>query len=249
MEHQKTMLAIGAHMDDCQCGSVSGLSKKLANRGWRVVYLNTFAPKLLEDAELAKIADASAACVGAENINLASPALYDISKDTATIKKMAEIIRGLNPELIFIPWVKDNHYDHTNSARAALMAISYMNIEAPPEERVKPNLTDIVAYEISSWQTRQFEPDFFIDITNEIDAAEASIRAFTQFSQATLDYYAREKRARSASWGVRAGCAFAEGYKYIGPGFPLKSPLASILGDDLRPVGCLQYPWGGFLYD
>ncbi len=249
MEHQKTMLAIGAHMDDCQCGSVSGLSRKLANRGWRVVYLNIYATKLVENPDLAAIADASAACVGAENINLATTTLADISKDPAKINEMAKIIRELNPELIFIPWVKDNHYEHTFSARAALIATSYMNIKASPEERVTPNLTDIIAYEISSWQTRQFEPDFFIDITDEIDAAEASIRAFTQFSQATLDYYAREKRARSASWGVRASCAYAEGYKYIGPGFPLKSPLASILGDDLRPVGCLQYPWGGFLYD
>ncbi|MBP5641421.1 MAG: hypothetical protein J6X55_18240, partial [Victivallales bacterium] len=184
-----------------------------------------------------------------ENINMASPALGDISADRETIVKMAKIIRAVNPELVFIPWVRDNHYDHTNCARAALRAVSYMNITASDEERVKPNVTDIIAYEISSWQTRQFEPDFFVDITPEIDAAEASIRAFTQFSEATLNFYAREKVTRCASWGVRAGCQYAEAYKYLGPSFPLKSPLANLLGDDLRPVGCLQYPWGGYLFD
>lgn len=252
---QKTLMCVGAHMDDCHCGSVSGLSRKLANKGWRVVYLNVFAPQACHDAETRHILAQASACVGAENINMDYTVLKDVSTDNVCIGAIATAIRGCNPDIICIPWMKDNHYDHSSVSRAAMKAISYMHImdergeTLPGNQRIRPRVKDILAYEISSWQTRTFLPDFYVDISREMEAAEAAIRAFTMFSTPCLDGYVREKRTRSASWGVQAGCEYAEAFRYLGPKFPLQSQLADLLGNDLRPNGCLQYPWGGFLFD
>ena len=41
INEKRSALVIGAHFDDCECGSAAGASVKLVKAGWRVVFLNT----------------------------------------------------------------------------------------------------------------------------------------------------------------------------------------------------------------
>lgn len=235
------ILLIGAHFDDVQCGSAAGLCRKLTNRGWKATILNLFAPPSFDKFD--EINTNAAAQLGANCINWEYQVLQDINNDPVAIRRIAATIREINPQIICLPWPDDNHYDHSNAARAALKAISYMNVLAPtPAEAVKPKLTDILAFEISSWQTRNFSPDFYIDVTTEMPSIVAALNAFTNLEKAGLEWYQRELTTRRENWGVRANCNYAEAMKYIGPQFPIKSPLNELLGDDLRPAGFLQYP-------
>ena len=152
-------------------------------------------------------------------------------------------MREVNPEIVFLPWPHDNHYDHARTARASLEALSYVDRFADgPETPLR--LREILAYAVSSWQTREFEPDFFINISDEVEAVVASIKAFRILGQ-TAELYADDSRIRARHWGIMAGTTwYAEGLKHLGPAFPVRSLLAEIFGEDLRPVGSIQYPWG-----
>jgi LmbE family N-acetylglucosaminyl deacetylase len=243
-------LVIGAHFDDCECGSAAGLSVKLARAGWRVVFLNTignhlewsFVGSKEREKQLLKESHDAARVIGAEKIFLPWKHNFFMPEDRAAVVAVAKVVKDCNPELALIPWPHDNHYDHGRTARAAMEALSYIN-RFGGGEPVQVNLKEILAYEISSWQTRDFTPDFYVGIDDEIDTVVKSIKAFKMLGK-TADFYAEEKMTRCRCWGVGSGFKHAEGLKHLGPQFPVKSILADILGGALVPAGSLQYPWG-----
>lgn len=163
-------------------------------------------------------------------------------EDREAVSAVARVIQALNPELVFIPWPHDNHYDHARTARASLEALSYINRFAGGTS-VQIRLQEILAYEISSWQTRDFTPDFYVNIGDEIEIVTNAIKAFHILGK-TADLYLEEKLARSRSLGAGARFQYAEGFKHLGPMFPIKSILPEIFGGDLLPAGSVQYPWG-----
>ncbi len=244
-------LLIGAHFDDCECGSAAGVAAKLAKMGWRVVFLNTIGDhsgwSFVKDKRMEKrfIRDAheAARILGAEKVFL--PFRHNMLHpcDTKVVSAIAEVIQAVNPTLAFLPWPDDNHYDHARTATASLEALSYTNRFAGGAP-VQLKLKEILAYEISSWQTRNFTPDFHVDIGDEIDLVVQSIKAFKELSAKSIEHYVNEKTFRCQHWGLAAYCRSAEGLKHLGPQFPVKSLLSELLGEALRPVGSLQYPWG-----
>ncbi len=250
-EDKPSALVIGAHMDDCEAG-LAGVSCRLARDGWRVVFLVTigdvsalpaFATKERAD-EFRGQAVAAARLLGAEKLFLNYQHNLLHPSDPRVVVDIARVIQAVNPTLAFVPWPQDNHYDHARTARAAMEALSYSNRMAGGQP-VDLHLKEILAYEISSWQTRDFAPDFYINVGPDIETILASMNTFRVFSEVTLRHYTDEMRYRRQSWGVGAYYPYAEGLKHLGPEFPLRSLLPGLLGADLRPVGSLQYPWGG----
>ena len=246
---KRSALVIGAHFDDCECGSAAGTSAKLAKSGWRVVFLNTIGDNLecgeaeARNINLAEESQRAAQVIGAEKIFLPYKHNSFMPEDRNAVAAVAKVIQSVNPEIIFVPWPHDNHYDHERTARAAMEALSYINRFAggkPVEVRLK----EILAYEISTWQTRDFAPDLFVNIDNEIESAINAIKTFSFLSKEAINQYVEEKRARSRSWGIGAGVSYAEGLKHLGPMFPVKSILPEIFGNDLISAGSTQYPWG-----
>lgn len=249
-------IVIGAHFDDCECGSAACISLRLAKMGWRVVFLNTIGDlstwSFIQNKEMeAKLIDESheaAKILGAEKIFL--PFKHNLLHpcDANVVSAIADVVQKVNPTIAFLPWPKDNHYDHARTAHAALEALSYVNRFAKgPSAQIR--LKEILAYEISSWQTRNFAPDFFIKVDKEFDAATSAMQAFKTLSPKTIELYAKEKSLRCQHWGVGSGCRYAEGLKHLGPKFPVASMLPSLFGTDLHPAGNLQYPWGAQFFD
>lgn len=249
MTDNKTALVIGAHFDDCECGSAAGTSAKLVKSGWRVVFLNTIGDNLewceteARNMNLVEKSRQAAQVIGAEKIFLPYKHNRFMPEDRNAVAAVAKVIQAVDPELVFIPWPHDNHYDHERTARAAMEALSYINRFAggkPVEVRLK----EILAYEISTWQTRDFAPDLFVNIDHEIEFTINAIKTFSFLSKEAINQYVEEKLARSRSWGIGAGFSYAEGLKHLGPMFPVKSILPKIFGNDLIPAGSTQYPWG-----
>ena len=240
---KRSALVIGAHLDDCECGSIAGVSCRLSKMGWRVVFLNTIDNSPPNEIAT-RHAHEAARLLGAEKIILPFSNNHFHPHDHEAVAAVAKVIQEVNPTIAFIPWPHDNHYDHARTAKAAMEALSYMNRFAGGTA-VKPNLKEILAYEISSWQTRDFAPDFHVAIDQEIDAAVQAIRAFKTISESCLDYYVKEKLYRCQHWGLGCGRKYAEGLKHLGPQFPVRSMLPELFDEDLFPVGSVQYPWGG----
>ena len=123
-----TLLVIGAHFDDCECGSASGISAKLARRGWRVVFLNTigdhsawsFVGTKEREEQLLAESHAAARIIGAEKIFLPYRHNMFMPENRETVTAVARVIKELNPDLIFIPWPHDHHYDHARTAYVAM---------------------------------------------------------------------------------------------------------------------------------
>lgn len=245
---KRSALVIGAHFDDCECGSAAGASVKLVKTGWRVVFLNTIGDLSAwigsgkQEVKLITESHAAALVIGAEKIFL--PYKHNsFMEDREVVAAVAKVIQTVNPELVFIPWPHDNHYDHARTAHAAIEALSYINRFAGGQP-IEIRLKEILAYEISAWQTRDFAPDFFINIENEIETAIDAIKTFNFLGEETINLYSEGKRVRARGWGIGTGCSYAEGFKHLGPQFPLKSMLPEIFGNDLIPTGSIQYPWG-----
>ncbi len=244
-------LMIGAHLDDCEAG-LGGTSCRLAREGWKVVFLNTigdvsalpaFQVKDKAD-EFHRQAVAAARLLGAEKICLNYQHNRLHPTDIRVTTDIAQVIQKVNPTLVFIPWPRDNHYDHVRTSYAAMEALSYVNRMAGGRP-VELQLREILAYEISTWQTRDFTPDFYLDVGRDIDTALAAMNTFQVFNEDTLRHYTDDMRYRRQSWGVNAYCAYAEGFRHLGPLFPIRSLLPELFGGDLHVAGSIQYPWGG----
>lgn len=253
---KNSAIVIGAHFDDCECGSAACVSLRLVKMGWRVVFLNTignlstwsFIQNKEMETKLIKESHEAAKILGAEKIFLPFQHNKLHPSDANVVSGIAEVIRDVNPTIAFIPWPKDNHYDHARTAQASFEAISYVNRFAKgPAVQLK--LKEILAYEISSWQTRDFSPDFFIKVDDEFDFAIKSMQAFESLTPGTLELYAKEKSLRCQHWGAGVRCRYAEGLKHLGPKFPVASMLPELFGEDLQPTGSLQYPWGAKFFD
>lgn len=247
---KKSVLVIGAHIDDCECGECGGISLKFAKLGYEVFFLNTIgnlrgwsiARNKKDEKILLKEAHVAAGILGARKILLDYQNNCFYETDFRAVSDIAKVVGKVNPEIVLVLWPKDNHPDHVRTAKASLEALSYFNRFAG-RKPAKVRLQEILAYEASSWQTEDFKPDFFINITEEMETVCRSMEAFKHLGEA-VEYYIKEKKTKCASWGVQSGFKYAEGFKHLGPQFPLRSSLPDLFGQDLQPTGSYQYPWG-----
>lgn len=240
----KSVLVIGAHLDECECGECGGISLKFARLGYDLVFLNTIgnlkAWREADEKMLTKEAHKAAKVLGARKILLdyKNNSFYDV--DGNAVMAIAKVVKKVNPEIALIHWPKDNHPDHVRTARASWEALAYFNRFAGGKP-VKINLKEILAYEAGSWQTEDFKPDFFVNITREMRTACKAMQAFKHIGTGA---YIEDKKAQCRTWGIQSGFKYAEGFKHLGPLFPMQSILPKLFGKDFRPAGYLQYPTG-----
>lgn len=243
-----TILVIGAHLDECEFG-MGGLSCKFTKLGHKVVFLNTVgadydATIFGNDKEKQKIfyqqAIEAPKVLGASKFILKYPDKCFPENDFQAISDIAKVVKEVNPEIVFIQWVKDNHHDHVRTAKASLEALTYVNRFAGGKP-IKLNLKEIYAYEAGIRQTVGFEPDFYVNITEEIEKVFSSFKKFKVLAQEPL---IEQKRVLSRFRGAQRGFQYAETLKFIGPYAPMDLLVKKVFEEDIKPAGSYLYPWG-----
>ena len=169
---QKTLLALGAHYDDCPFG-IPGLLIKAAQRGHRVVILNligdytNFAPAKDRTEELTQGTTEINRAYGAETRFLGWKGHH--FRDTVeAAKEVAQVAAELRPDVAFLLWPHDRHEDHVSASRICETALRHagplldLSGYRPPRAYY---------YDNGPRHTIDFEPNTYVDVSAEWELA------------------------------------------------------------------------------
>ncbi len=237
-----TILAVGAHMDDCENGA-GGVILDAVQRGWRVVVVtvvsdfSTWAPTVgREDQvrqELLDLADR----FGYEKRFL-DYAYHQVEPNIQLKRRIAAIYDEVSPQIGLVHCPEDHWPDHRATGIAAKDAMIFAhglsgNLQAPRCER-------IFGYSSTPHQMVSFEPDFYHDVTavmedwmrlvtgtdcclsgmaaDELPLHTVTVPASGDRPERTLrcSHHGWLKLAECVVWGNRgARCPFALGLKAL----------------------------------
>jgi LmbE family N-acetylglucosaminyl deacetylase len=168
---QRTVLAIGAHYDDCAFG-IPGVLLQAVDKGYRVVVLSligdytNWAPVRGRAEELVEGTRRICADFGTEArfLPYASGTLHvtDESK-----RAVAEVVAEVRPDIAFMLWTNDQHPDHEVAAALCKVALRLGNrvLQDPFAPYASPRRTYL--YDNGPRHTIGFVPNTFVDVTSE----------------------------------------------------------------------------------
>jgi LmbE family N-acetylglucosaminyl deacetylase len=167
---QKTILAIGAHYDDCPFG-IPGILLKAVRKNYRVISLSMIGDyanwKPVRGREKELIEGTTAICrdYGVETRFLDFASMrYDVTETTK--RQVAEVVADVRPDIAFMMWPHDTHTDHEVTSRLSKIALRHGDrlFERPRPFR-RPRR--IYLYDNGPRHTIGFEPNTFIDVSDE----------------------------------------------------------------------------------
>ncbi len=213
----QTILALGAHYDDCVFG-IPGTLLQAIRKHHRVVlcsligdYTN-WPPVQGRETQLLELSRQLARERGMEMRFLKHASMHFRASDD-TLREVAEVVAEVKPTTAFMLWPQDRHPDHEAAAaicKAALMqprAILGRDCAAPRR---------VYCYDNGPRHTIGFEPNTFIDVTAEWDAAMewlGRLMAFVgkaEFDAAKPDAARMAKEALARYRGATCGVRYAE---------------------------------------
>lgn len=170
---KKTLLAIGAHYDDCVFG-IPGILLEAVRKQYRTVILN-----IIGDYANWSPVKGRAEQLRATNIRLASErgievrfldyASMHFDVNSESKRAVAEVIADVKPDVAFMLWRRDRHPDHEVAS-----VLSEMALRQPSAILGRPGVRAvrrIYAYDNGPGHTIGFEPNTFVDVTAEWPAA------------------------------------------------------------------------------
>ena len=172
MTDQKTLLALGAHYDDCPFG-IPGVLIRAAQRGYRVVILNligdysNFAPARDRSDELRRGTIETNQTYGAETRFLGWKG-HHFRDTTEAAVEVARVVADVRPEVAFLLWPHDRHQDHVAASRICETALRHTG---PLLDVTGYRPPRAYYYDNGPRHTIGFEPDTYVDVTAEWDAA------------------------------------------------------------------------------
>jgi LmbE family N-acetylglucosaminyl deacetylase len=247
----KRTLAIGAHPDDIEF-YMAGTLLMLRAAGWEIHYLNLSSgncgsardgPARVRQLRGAE-AKRAASILGARH----HPSLADdleILYDLKLLRRLAALVRVVNPQIVLTHSPQDYMEDHTNTARLAVSASfarGMPNFRTSPSRR--PVAGDVVVYHAMPHGLRdglrhRVVPGSFVNTTSvharkrEALSAHASQKEWLDASQG-MDSYLLAMDEMSAAVGKMSGrFRHAEGWRrhlHLGFSADDTDPLAEALG-------------------
>lgn len=205
------IMAIGAHGDDIElaCG---GTLAKAINNGHDVSMVLVTGDgskdhnnKIIRKDDEAKIEALSAAAIlGVSNISILGYKDTCVPYSVELISELEKIISKFEPDIIFTHFVFDTHQDHIRTAHSTISAARRQNT--------------ILLYEPinpSGQGYMPFRPQFYMDITSEIDLKIDSLKAHKSQYEKYTDKWIDAVVARAKFRGFEMGVDYAECFEVV----------------------------------
>ncbi|HEX4130450.1 MAG TPA: PIG-L family deacetylase [Pirellulales bacterium] len=218
MAKQKTLLALGAHYDDCVFG-VPGIMLKAIRKNWRVVIVSLIGdytdwpPIGNRQRELLEGTVHISGEYGAEMRFLGLKSYsFDVTNETK--RAVAEAVADVQPDLALMLWKEDHHEDHVVASHLSRIGLRYpLPLDGG---RTAKAVRDVYAYDNGPRHTIGFQPTDFVDITDEWPQAIAWLGRFMAlvrnepYDASKLDAAQKTKEALARYRGISCGVQYAE---------------------------------------
>jgi len=214
----KTLLAIGAHYDDCVFG-IPGIMVQALRKHYRVVILSVigdytnWTPVKGRAKELIDGTVAISKEFGAEMRYLKYAShRYDVNLETK--RAVAEVVAQVQPDVAFMMWPHDHHHDHEVAATLSKVALQHGDRLLDPGPFKSPKT--IYAYDNGPRHTIGFQPNVFVDVTPDWPAAHDWLGRFMAlvrnqpYDRQKPDGAQRAKEALARYRGQTCGVTHAE---------------------------------------
>jgi N-acetylglucosamine malate deacetylase 1 len=249
-------LALFAHPDDAEflcAGTLAHLADRGASLHIASMTAGDCGSSILPAAKISRIrrqeAQRAADKLNAQYTCLEQSDLL-ILYDRSTLRKVMELVRRVDPALVFTHSPQDYMVDHETTSRlcqSACFGASARNFRTGAQRpahalRAIPHLYYAQPYRDRDILGNEILPHLVVDIRTtlarkeEMLACHESQRAWLQFQQAlrNIDDPLRQMAARA---GELAGFQWGEGFRqHLGAAFPPENLLASFLGDLVQPA-------------
>ncbi len=219
----QTLLAIGAHYDDCVFG-VPGVLVKAARKGWRVVILTligdytNFAPARDRSEALKEGCTAICGDYGAEMRFLDFKGhRFGVTEETQLA--VARAVAEVRPDAALVLWPHDRHGDHGPAARLSEVALRHAGPLLEDFGYQPPRR--LYAYDNGPRHTIAFEPDTYVDVTQEWPTAAEWLGRFMKLaygprSAGAGPHPALDRKATQAAYrGKTCGVRYAEALRAL----------------------------------
>src|SRR5262245_55099981 len=163
-----TLLAIGAHYDDCVFG-IPGILLQAVRKHYRVVVLaligdySNWPPAKGREKEFtagcARIAEEHG--VEMRFLEFASHR-FDVTPESK--RAVARVAMELRPDVAFMLWHEDHHHDHVVAATLSKIALRHGDRVLDVDDYRSPR--EIFAYDNGPRHTIRFEPNTYADVTD-----------------------------------------------------------------------------------
>ena len=214
----RTILAIGAHYDDCPFG-IPGILLQAIKKHQRVVVLSligdytNWPPVKGRERQLRDFSIELAKERGIE-MRFLNYASMGFEPTLETKRAAAEVVAEVQPDTAFMLWNRDRHPDHE-----AASAICHAALHQPARLLGRDNVKTpgrIYWYNNGPGHTIGFEPDTFVDVTAEWPAAMewlGRLMAFVKnepYDQAKVEAALDTKTVLARYRGLSCGARYAE---------------------------------------
>lgn len=220
----KTLLAIGAHYDDCPFG-LPGVLLKAARRHDRVVilsligdYTNWPPVRGREQALLEKTA-AMAAERGME-MRFLKHASMGFEPTLEIKREVARVVAEVRPDTAFMLWPKDRHPDH-EAASAICHAALFQPARLTGDDQAR-SPSEVYWYDNGPGHTIDFTPDTYVDVSDVWPAAMEWLGGLMAFVRnkpldVQADAAVETKTVLARYRGLACGVRYAEALRSVRP--------------------------------